>query len=148
MTGETGGFGTGGSRSWARSRPHDRSPAFFIGVDGGGTGCRALVTDGAGVEMGMAEGPAALVRAADPAAAAEAIAPTVLQAMDVAGGRLPAAALWAGLAGAGQAGARAAVEIALRSMNLAREVRVGRDVEGAHRDAFGTGPGVAAASRS
>lgn len=125
--------------------PEDRRPRagpLFVGVDGGGTGCRALVTDAEGVEMGMAEGPAALVHPSDPGAVAEAIAPTVRRAMDVAGGGLPAESLWAGLAGAGQPGAREAVEMALRSMSLARWVRVGTDVEAAHRDAFGASPGV------
>jgi N-acetylglucosamine kinase-like BadF-type ATPase len=113
-----------------------------IGVDGGGTGSRALVTDQEGVELGMAQGPPALVHPSNPGAAAAAIAETIRAAVGAALITLPARALWAGLAGAGQPGAREAVEIALRSLALARDVRVGMDVEGAHMDAFGDNPGV------
>jgi glucosamine kinase len=95
-----------------------------------------------GEEVGRAEGPPARVHPADPRSAALAIETTVRLAARDAGVSLPFRALWAGLAGAGRKGERAAVEIALRALGLARAVRVGMDVEGAHRDAFGTGPGV------
>jgi N-acetylglucosamine kinase-like BadF-type ATPase len=118
------------------------SDALVAGVDGGGTGSRALILDLDGEEAGSAEGPPALVDPSNPGAAAHAIRATVREAMEKAGSASPLKALWAGLAGAGRAGAREAVEIALRSLALAQRVKVGMDVEGAHRDAFGTGPGV------
>lgn len=116
--------------------------AFVVGVDGGGTGSRAMVLDAVGKELSLVQGPPALVHPSDPGGAAEGLAVTVRRAADEAGVTLPARALWAGLAGAGRAGTREAVEISLRSMELAGEVRVGMDVEGAHRDAFGAGAGV------
>jgi len=101
-----------------------------------------LILDLEEQEVGRAEGPPALVVPSDPRGAAEAIETTVARAAGESGISLPAGALWAGLAGAGRPGEREAVEIALRSMGLARRVKVGMDVEGAHRDAFGYGPGV------
>jgi len=115
---------------------------FVVGVDGGGSGCRALILTPEGEERGRAEGPPALVDPSDPGRAAAAIAATVREAATHAGFPLPAGALWAGLAGAGRRGEREGVEIALRSLHLAGTVRVGMDVEGAHRDAFAGGPGV------
>lgn len=115
---------------------------FVVGVDGGGTGSRAMVLALDGREVATAQGPPALVAPTDPGSAAIAIAETVRAAAESAGIPLPVRALWAGLAGAGRSGAREAVEIALRSMKLAAAVRVGMDVEGAHADAFGEGPGV------
>ncbi len=117
-------------------------PSFVVGVDGGGTGSRALVVDLHGRELGKAQGPPALIDPSNPGAAADAIALTLRKALAQARLRPPARALWMGLAGAGLSGAREAVEIALRSQGLALETRVGMDVEGAHRDAFGPGPGV------
>ena len=113
-----------------------------VGVDGGGTGSRALVVDSSGREVARAEGPPALVQASDPGAAAFAMAQTVEEALARGGIEPPVAALWTGLAGAGRSGGREAVEIALRSRKLAVRTRVGLDVEGAHWDAFGPEPGV------
>lgn len=117
-------------------------PAFVLGVDGGGSRSRGFALDLQGREIGRAQGPPALVDPSNPGRAAEAVAVTARLTMDAAGVGGPARFLWTGLAGAGPPGAREAVEITLRSMGLAQEVRVGMDVEGAHRDAFGAGPGV------
>jgi N-acetylglucosamine kinase-like BadF-type ATPase len=114
----------------------------FVGADGGGSGCRALVINGEGEELGSAQGPPALIDPSNPGAAADAIGQTVTKALAAADRTKPARALWTGLAGAGSSGAREAVEIALRSRGLARATEVGMDVEGAHYDAFGQGPGV------
>ncbi len=115
---------------------------FVIGVDGGGTGSRAMILDEEGRELGTATGPPAVMDLSNPGRAAEAVQATVQEAASRAGVSLPGAALWAGVAGSGRPGAREAVEIALRSFRLARLVTVGMDVEGAHRDAFPSGPGV------
>ncbi len=120
----------------------EKAVSFVVGVDGGGSGCRALILTREGEERGQAQGPPALVDPSDPGRAAAAIDATVRAAASDAEIPLPAGALWAGLAGAGRRGEREAVEIALRSLHLARTVRVGMDVEGAHRDAFAGGPGV------
>lgn len=122
--------------------PGTDSDGLVVGVDGGGSGCRALILALDGQEVARAEGPPALVDPGDPGVAVEAITITVQRAKEKAGVSLPLRALWAGLAGAGRPGEREATEISLRSRGLARVVRVGTDVEGAHRDAFGGGPGV------
>jgi glucosamine kinase len=101
-----------------------------------------MVMDLEGRELGMAQGPPALVDPSNPGAAAEAISGTAGRAVGKAGLVFPAKGMWAGLAGAGRPGAREAVEIALRSLGLAERVGVGMDVEGAHQDAFGEEAGV------
>lgn len=114
---------------------------FVVGVDGGGTGSRVLLMDLRGRSLYLAEGPPGLVDPSDPEGAAGAMAATVRDAVRSAGLGLPARALWAGLAGAGRVEARRAVQEALEPLGLALRVGVGMDVQGAHRDAFGSGPG-------
>mgnify|MGYP006278194945 CR=1 FL=1 len=109
---------------------------FVVGVDGGGTGSRAMVMALDGREISTAAGPPALIEPRDPGAAAGAVAGTVAAALEGARVGPPAAALWAGLAGAGPPDPREAVETALRSLGIAEAVCVGMDVEAAHRDAF------------
>lgn len=115
---------------------------LFVGVDGGGSGSRALVTDAGGRELGRADGPPAAVDPTDPAAAVRAALRTVRSAVEEAGGELPAASLCAALAGAGGAAERAAVEEGLREAGAAERVRATTDAEAALEDAFGPGPGV------
>ena len=115
---------------------------FYIGVDGGGTRSRALVGDAEERELGAADGGPGLIDPAAPGDAASAVAAVAREAVRQARVRLPARALWAGLAGAGNEPARAVVEKELRDAGLARRVVVGSDVEAAHADAFGNGPGV------
>ena len=115
---------------------------FVAGVDGGGTRTRVLLLARDCATAGRAEGPASLARPHHPAPAARVVADTVRRAARTAGAGLPLAAVWAGLAGAGRASARRALEAALRSERVARAVRVGTDVEAALHDAFGGGSGV------
>ena len=122
--------------------PTSGRSAGCIGVDGGGTRSRALVGDKEGRELGAADGGPGLIDPAAPRVAALAVATVVRAAARQARMRLPARGLWAGLAGAGNELARAAVEKELRGARLARRVAVGSDVEAAHADAFGEGPGV------
>ncbi len=127
-----------------RSRPRAgrAGPGLHIGVDGGGTRSRALVGDAGGRALGAADGGPGLIDPADPRVAAVAVAGVAREASRRARARLPARALWAGLAGAGNERGRAAVEEELRGAGLARRVVVGSDVEAAHADVFGEGPGV------
>ena len=126
------------SRS-ARSAPC--SPCW-IGVDGGGTRSRAVVGDGAGGELGAADGGPGLIDPRDPEGAVRAVAALVRAAAGDEGAELPARGLWAGLAGSGNEAARAAVEAGLRAAGLADAVVVGSDVEAAHAAAFGEGAGM------
>jgi len=118
--------------------PTSGEELLVAGVDGGGSGTRALVTDGTGRERARGEGPPGRIDPGRPEAAAEAVA----EAVRGTGVGAPLAALWAGLAGAGDAGARTGVEERLRVLGLAERVGVGTDLEAARRDAFGPGPGI------
>ncbi|MCH7991111.1 MAG: hypothetical protein IIC35_01670 [Gemmatimonadetes bacterium] len=115
---------------------------FVIGVDGGGTTTRAVIVDSEGRELGRAESMGAVVTAAAPAPAGDAVRDAVCLAAGLAGVELPGAVLWAGLAGAGSDGARSAVHEVLVDGGLARRILVGTDVEAAFHDAFGDGPGI------
>lgn len=113
-----------------------------VGVDGGGTGTRAVLVDPTGRELGRAEGGASLVTLEDPRAAAHTVSLVVEAAAERARIRLPVAVLWAGLAGAGSRSGREAVEARLSRAGLADRVRVGTDAQAAFRDAFADGPGI------
>ena len=68
--------------------PHDPgpgSPGLVVGVDGGGTGSRALIMDWEGTPVAKAEGPPALIHPTDPGSAAQAIATTVSRAAEEVG---------------------------------------------------------------
>lgn len=117
--------------------------ACWIGVDGGGTRSRALVGDARCRELGAADGGPGLIDPGDVGRAAAAVAELARAAAAAANVPLPVRGLWAGLAGAGQERARAAVEAGLREVGLAERVAVGTDVEAAHADAFGAGEGSA-----
>ena len=133
---------TGEVPGQSRPRGNDAGAAFYIGVDGGGTRSRALVGDAAGLELGAADGGPGLIDPAAPGDAARAVAAVAREAARQARVLLPVRAVWAGLAGAGNERGRAAVEAELRGAGLAWRVVVGSDVEAAHADAFGDGPGV------
>lgn len=115
---------------------------LVVGVDGGGTRTRAVVLDGDGRELGRAEGSGAIADALNPGPPAAAVAQVCRAALEVAGGGVPAHALWAGLSGAGREEARAAVEEELLRAGVAGRVRVGTDIGAAFHDAFGDGPGI------
>lgn len=116
---------------------------MFVGIDGGGTRARGLLVDGAGTELGRAEGPAGIIDAADPARGAEVVADLVSDLVAaVPGATLPVQALCCGLAGAGREPEREAVRVALVLSGVAEHVTVVGDAEIAMYDAFGDGPGV------
>lgn len=106
------------------------------GVDGGGSGSRAVILDAEGRELARVAGPSALVDPVEPGGAARVVAELVRRAAEAAGITLPVSALWAGLAGAGREEPRAAVEGELASAGVADRIRVGNDVDAAFRDAF------------
>lgn len=112
---------------------------LFLGIDGGGTGCRAAVADAAGVVLGRAEaGPANI--ASDPVGAAANILDAAGAAVAAAGGgHVVAAGL--GLAGANAAGAADR----LRGVLPYPRVAVVTDGITAVKGALGAADGVVAA---
>lgn len=115
---------------------------FVIGVDGGGTRTRAVIVDERGLELARAEAAGAVVTAAAPQAAAQAVVEAVRAAAERGCVELPGAVLWAGLSGAGHEAARTAVSRLLEEAGLAGRVRVGTDVHAAFQAAFPDGPGI------
>lgn len=114
----------------------------MVGVDGGGSGCRAVVVDAEGVERARVEGGPVVADGRPDGPAVAEVRRVVELLLERGGLDAPVAALWAGLAGAGRRGARDPVEEGLRALGLARRVRVGTDVAVAFHDAFGAGPGI------
>lgn len=113
-----------------------------IGVDGGGTGTRAVILDEEGRQLGRAEGGPALAGRPEVPVDIDAVASTVKRAASVAGIDLPAAAICAGLAGVGRDRELAAVAAALAQRDLASATRVITDAEAAFFHAFGDGAGL------
>jgi glucosamine kinase len=113
--------------------------ALFLGIDGGGTGCRAVVADAAGRPLGRgAAGPANI--GSDPETATANILTAAREAIEAAGGgSVDAAGL--GLAGANTAGA---VE-RLRAALPWPRVRIETDAVSAVKGALGDGDGIVAA---
>ena len=112
--------------------------AVFLGIDGGGSGCRAAVADAMGHVLGRgAAGPANI--ATDPAGAAAAIRVAAEAAVQAAGGMVPSGVAL-GLAGANAAGA---VD-RLRPLLPWAGARIVTDAEAAARGALGAGDGIAA----
>lgn len=111
---------------------------FFLGLDGGGTGCRAVLTDADGRVLGRGEGGPANINS-DRDGALAAIMATAEQAL---GGRDPAeVAACLGLAGANISGARNW----LGPMLPFGRVRVVHDAITAVAGALGAGDGIVAA---
>lgn len=112
---------------------------LFLGIDGGGTGCRAAVADETGHILGRGEaGPANI--ASDPDGAAKNIVTAAAAALQAAGGgKIFAAGL--GLAGANAAGAADR----LRDVLPFERVAVVTDGITAVKGALGTSDGVVAA---
>jgi N-acetylglucosamine kinase-like BadF-type ATPase len=129
------------------SGPHAPTPVV-VGVDGGGTGSRAVVLDASGRVLGREVGSAAIVVPGAETASLEAIQDLVRRVLRAAGlpPGVPARVLVAGLAGVGRAADRERVEVmlgaTLASLGLARQVVVRNDAEVALHDAFGDGPGI------
>lgn len=115
---------------------------LFLGVDGGGTRTRAVVTDGHGKELARAEGPATLIDQANPKATIGVVTHVCRQALGNAGATPPARVLWAGIAGAGNDPAQSEVCDALQGAGIADIVYVGTDAKAAFHDAFGDEAGI------
>jgi N-acetylglucosamine kinase-like BadF-type ATPase len=128
----------------AGGRAASGAAPVVVGVDGGGTGSRAVVLDPGGTELAREVGSAAIVVPGAETASLEALRDLVRRALRRAGVEPArgALALVAGLAGVGREVDRARMETLLRSSGLASAVEVRNDAEVAVHDAFGEGPGI------
>lgn len=118
--------------------------AFYLGIDGGGTGCRAAVADEDGRVLGTGTaGPANIL--SDPEGALDSILAASRQALSAAAADdVPGIASL--LAGLGLAGANAAGAVArLRAALPFRRVRIDTDAVAATRGALGPDDGIVAA---
>ncbi len=116
---------------------------LVIGVDGGGTKTRVLVSDDAGNEIASFEGEGSAVRPDDIARSADVIAAAVRSALaDVSDNGLNVKALCVGVAGAGRQTERDALATLLVAKSIAEEVFVEADAAVAMEDAFGEGAGI------
>jgi glucosamine kinase len=116
---------------------------LYLGIDGGGTGCRAAVADGSGRILGQGRaGPANI--ASDVTGARENILAAAREALVTAAGSdagLPDLAAGLGLAGANAAGAAEALR---RALPFAR-LRIETDAIAAVKGALGRRDGIVAA---
>jgi glucosamine kinase len=116
---------------------------LFLGIDGGGTGCRAAVADASGRILGQGRaGPANI--ASDVGAARDNILLAAREALTVATGSdadLPDLSAGLALAGANAAGAAGALRAALPFARL----RIETDAFGAVKGALGARDGIVAA---
>ena len=116
--------------------------AFVVGVDGGGTRTEAVALGHQGQLLGRAMGQAAVLDPGNVEAVAQAVHQAAEAAAAEAGLTLPAAAVYAGVAGAGREAVRQRLQAALETARIGDHVRVGTDVSAAAADALGDGPGV------
>jgi glucosamine kinase len=117
--------------------------SLVIGIDGGGTKTRALLTDERGERIAEAIGAGSAVRPQEVERSAGVIAGVVRDALeigDVAGQR--PRVLCVGVAGVGREPERQELVDALAAYHIAEEIVVQTDLAIALDDAFGEGPGV------
>ncbi len=115
---------------------------LFVGVDGGATRTRILLTDGSGTPLARSEGKGSLVGLPNQDIVVERLAEAVGGLVAGAGGALPVDGLCVGLAGAGREATRQEVAELLKGVGVARRVLVRQDGEVAFHDAFGERPGI------
>lgn len=114
---------------------------YYVGIDGGGTRARAVLTDPAGTVLARAEGAAGRVDVLEPAAVVttlSALTREVAQQANI--DRV--SVLCCALAGAGRNDERAALEAAMRELGIAEAVVVTNDALAAVQDALDTSPGI------
>lgn len=124
------------------TEPVEASP-LLVGVDGGGSRTRVLLTDAAGATLARLEGAASALRPGHEAEAAQTIADLIASALEKADrvGVRPAVCV-VGVAGGGQKRAAQALWSALATLRVADDVSVQADATCALDDAFGDSAGV------
>jgi glucosamine kinase len=124
------------------TEPVESSP-LLVGVDGGGSRTRVLLTDAAGLQLARLEGDASALRPGHEGEAAQVIAGLIVDALEKAGraGVRPSVAV-VGVAGGGQERAAQALWSALATLRVADDVSIQADATCALDDAFGDSAGV------
>jgi glucosamine kinase len=115
---------------------------IVVGVDGGGSKTRVLVSDATGAELASIDAGPSAVHPGDVERSASAIATAVRQALAAADIDTMPAVACVGVAGAGRQAERDALWQALVARDVADEIVVHPDATIALEDAFGEGPGV------
>src|SRR5687767_665413 len=117
--------------------------SLVVGVDGGGTKTRALLTDENGKQLAEAVGAGSTVKPQEAERSAGVIAGVVRDVLEQ-GGKPDdkPRVLYVGVAGVGRPSEREALYEALTTHNLADELVIDTDFSVALTDAFGDGPGV------
>jgi glucosamine kinase len=117
--------------------------SLVVGVDGGGTKTRALLTDEHGKKLAEAVGPGSAARPNEIEQSAGVIAGVVRDALEQAEvTHQRPRVVCVGVAGAGRESERQSLYEALASHQIADEIVVETDFAIALEDAFGDGPGV------
>ena len=117
--------------------------ALIVGVDGGGSLTRALVTDDAGTPVASADGAGSAVKPGEVERSADVIAATIADAVgQAAGDNAHVRIACVGISGVGRDDERNELHAALMARMISDEVLVLTDAEIALEDAFGEGPGV------
>lgn len=117
--------------------------SLLVGVDGGGTHTRVMVTDEAGVQLASSDGIGSVVKPGEVERSAEIIASTIEAAVKEVTSEDPRVRLaCVGVAGVGRDEERQELHEALLARGIADEVLVITDAEIALEDAFSDGPGV------
>ncbi len=117
--------------------------AIVVGVDGGGTKTRVVVSDESGRELQSVDAPGSAMRPGAAELSAQVIAEAVRSALAGAGvGETMPRVLVAGVAGTGRDAEREALRSALAAHDLADETVVQSDAAIALDDAFGDGAGI------
>lgn len=118
---------------------------LYLGLDGGGTGCRAAVADAAGIVLGRGEAGSANI-ASDPEVALSHILLAARRALEAAVGEARVEAeLPALIAGMGLAGANAEGAVDWLTPRLPFTARIETDAVAAVKGALGSADGVVAA---
>jgi len=128
-------------KSGARYAYDMATMTHYIGIDGGGTRARAVLTDAAGAVLARAEGGAGRIDVLRPTAGAGALAALARELIRAANAD-DVSVLCCALAGAGRAEEISALERALREQGVAESVVVTNDALAALHNALDTAPGI------
>src|SRR5690242_6798374 len=116
---------------------------IVVGLDGGGSKTRVLITDERGTELGSADGPGSAVRPGEVEHSADVIAATVREALTSAQmSDVTPKVLCVGVAGVGDETPRQSLWQALVARNLAEDIVVQPDFAIALDAAFGDSAGI------